>query len=327
VFVIDTQAWTGQIEIRKGALRQDGKRRARHVIAAAAAAMAVGELLPGLPPSSILPVICFVRDEPIFGWSGDTMICSTENVVAYLVSRPRVLTEVQMGEVAEALAVPLQCAAAPVPPPVMSRSGESPPVPVRRPLAPRKQRLPRPPLPRPLRLVALGGAAAVAVVLLLQLGVPARLGDLGVSAAQRVLGPTKPIGTTVSLPGLPNRPSLDVTAGAPIATRSRLRGVQVTPGHQLVAVPVSLHNTGDSVWRSHSDVKAELTDTTGETYSADPAYTSVTGGRTLPASITLSAQERTRGLVVFEVPRGTEVAGVRLRVGPGLPTWLRWSVG
>src|SRR6478609_11690402 len=53
VFVVDTQTWSGDIEVTSGSLRQDGKRRARHVIASAAAAMAVGELLPGLSPKNI----------------------------------------------------------------------------------------------------------------------------------------------------------------------------------------------------------------------------------------------------------------------------------
>ena len=52
----------------------------------------------------------------------------------------------------------------------------------------------------------------------------------------------------------------------------------------------------------------------------------MSGGKALPATITLSSQERTSGLVVFEVPRGVQVAKFRLRVGPGLPTTLRWSV-
>src|SRR3954453_5632477 len=79
VFVLDTKSWVGRVDIRPGQLRQDGKRRSRHVIASAAAAMAIGELLPGTDPKAIRPVICFVRDEPIFGWSGDVMVCLTEN--------------------------------------------------------------------------------------------------------------------------------------------------------------------------------------------------------------------------------------------------------
>jgi uncharacterized protein DUF4352 len=100
----------------------------------------------------------------------------------------------------------------------------------------------------------------------------------------------------------------------------------VTPGHQLVAIPVSVHNTGDKTWRSHADVSAELTDSNGETYSSDPAYTRVRGGTALPATITLPAEKTTSGLVLFEVPTGAQVAKVGLKVGPGLPTTLHWTV-
>jgi len=325
VFVIDTKTWTGSIEVRSGALRQDGRRRSRHVIASSAAAMAIGELLPGLHPKAIRPVICFARDEPIFGWSGDVMVCSTENIVTFLTSSPRVLDEGQMTEIAETLAVSLDCASAPLPPTVAAFSGDAPVLAPRR-AAAEPQKLPRAPLPEPVRVIALIGAVAVAAALAFQFDLPSRLADLGASAAHRVVAPTAPIGATVAVPGLGSRPSLKITAGRPMLTRSRLPAVKVTPGHQLVAVPVSVHNTGDKTWRSHADVSAAVTDTNGMTYSSDPAYTSVRGGRALPPTITLPADGRTSGLVVFEVPRGAQVANVRLKVGPGLPTTLHWSV-
>jgi hypothetical protein len=325
IFVIDTLDWIGSVEVRSGALRKDGKRRSRNVIASAAAAIAVGEVLPGLSPKTIHPVICLTRDEPVFGWCGDVMVCSTENIVTFLTSRPRVLDETQMTDIAQALSVSLQSAAARMPPPVVSYAGDTPINGPRRPDA-RPKKLPRAPIPEPVRIVALIGAVAVAAALAFQFNVPARLGDLGADAAHRVVVPTKPIGTTVAVPGLVSRPSLKITAGTPVVTRSKLRGVTVTPGNQLVAVPVSVRNTGDKAWRSHDDVKAEMTDTTGATYSNDPAYTSVSDGKSLPGTLTLSPQKETRGFVVFEVPRGAQLAKFHLRVGPGLPATLRWSV-
>ncbi len=325
VFVIDTKSWTGSIEVRSGALRQDGRRRARHVIASAAAAMAIGELLPGVDTKAIRPVICFARDEPIFGWCSDVMVCSTENIVTFLASRPRVFDEAEMTAIAEALAVSLRCASAPLPPRVATFSGDAPvAAPRREPAKP--QRLPRAPLPEPVRVVALIGAVAVAAALAFQFDLPTRLGDLGASAAHRLVAPTAPIGATVPVPGLGSRPSLKVTAGRPVPTRSKLPGVTVTPGHHLVAVPVSVRNTGDTTWTSHADIRAEVTDTHGVSYSSDPAFTSVRGGKALPTTLTLPVHERAAGLVVFEVPRGAQVAKVQLRVGPGLPTTLRWSV-
>ena len=112
-----------------------------------------------------------------------------------------------------------------------------------------------------------------------------------------------------------------------MVTRSKMPGVTVTPGNQLVAVPVSVRNTGDEAWTSHSDMHAEVTDTSGATYSSDPAYTERARrqGAAGHDQAGLGGADAS-GLVVFEVPRGTQVAKFRLMVGPGLPTTLRWSV-
>ena len=88
VFVIDSKAWAGDIDGGRGALRHNGHRRERHVLAAVDAAAAVGELLPGLDPATVKPVLCFDRDKPVFGWSREVMVCSTVNVATLLTSRP-----------------------------------------------------------------------------------------------------------------------------------------------------------------------------------------------------------------------------------------------
>ncbi len=111
-----------------------------------------------------------------------------------------------------------------------------------------------------------------------------------------------------------------------MATRSTMPGLRPRNGQQLVAVPLTVENTGDEVWRSSDDLHAEATDSADENYSSDPAYTGITAGRTLPAKIELRAGKTTRGYVVFEVPRGTRIAKVRVTVGPGLAKTLRWSV-
>ena len=75
-----------------------------------------------------------------------------------------------------------------------------------------------------------------------------------------------------------------------------------------------------------ADISASVTDSTGASYSNDPAFTSVSAGDSLRSTIKLPAQARTNGFIVFEVPRGTEVTKIQLRVGPELPKTLRWSV-
>ncbi len=53
VFVIDTLTWSGNIEVRDGILRQDGRRRDRSVLAAMDAAETLSELVPGVGPRAV----------------------------------------------------------------------------------------------------------------------------------------------------------------------------------------------------------------------------------------------------------------------------------
>lgn len=46
-------------------------------------------------PSTSTPVLCFVRDEPVAGLSGDVTLCSTANVASVLESGPAVLAPAQ----------------------------------------------------------------------------------------------------------------------------------------------------------------------------------------------------------------------------------------
>lgn len=92
VFVIDSKNWSGRIEVRDGVLRQNGCHREPAVASAAEAAIAVSLLAPRLEPRWAMPVLCFIREEPIVGWARDVMICSSANVVEMLLSRPVVLS-------------------------------------------------------------------------------------------------------------------------------------------------------------------------------------------------------------------------------------------
>ncbi len=91
VFVIDSKAWNGVVEVRNGVLRQSGYSREPAVASAADAAMAVAEQVPGLDPYAVQPVLCFVGDHQLEGWARDVMLCTTANLVPMLTSRPQVL--------------------------------------------------------------------------------------------------------------------------------------------------------------------------------------------------------------------------------------------
>lgn len=324
VFVIDTKAWTGNVEVRGGGLRQDGKRRSRTIVAAAAAAMAVDELVPGLDAKAINPVLCFVRDEPVFGWAGDVMVCSTHNLGTFMTSRPRVLSESRAMEVATALALTLEAA------PAIVRSSANrgvSPVPVHPQGKTTSSRPPRAPLPRAARLSIRLGLVALAVAVGVKFDVPSKIGDFASQTAQRVFSPAQPTGTTIAVPGVGSRPSLKITAGDPVPTRSKAKHVRPSPGQRLVAVPLTIQNTGDTPWTSHSDLRARVTAGGDVAYSSDPGFMRIAAGRALPAVMKLPPGRTRDGFVVFEVPRGTVVEKIELKVGPGLPKEMSWEVG
>ena len=59
VFVIDSKNWPGEIAVRRGVLRQNGRRRDAAVVAATEAAFAVAQLLPDISPTHVTGVLCF----------------------------------------------------------------------------------------------------------------------------------------------------------------------------------------------------------------------------------------------------------------------------
>ena len=93
VFVIDSKNWSGRVAVKDGVLRQGGRSRAKSVAAAAEAGVAVAGLVPQLKSDLVHPVLCFVSDDELSGWSQDVMVCSTTNVVEMLLSRPRALSD------------------------------------------------------------------------------------------------------------------------------------------------------------------------------------------------------------------------------------------
>jgi hypothetical protein len=90
VFVVDAKNWSGRVEVRDQVLRQNGRQREQSVVSAAEAAIALQGIVP--PPAYCMGVLCFVRDEPLTGWTRDVMVCSTSNLTSMLLSRPSVLS-------------------------------------------------------------------------------------------------------------------------------------------------------------------------------------------------------------------------------------------
>ncbi len=82
IFVIDSKHWSGRVTVRDQVLMQNGRKREKAIAGAADAAIDIAELLPGLNPNLVQPVLCFVRDEEVVGWARDVIVCSTTNIVA-----------------------------------------------------------------------------------------------------------------------------------------------------------------------------------------------------------------------------------------------------
>lgn len=102
IFVIDSKNWSGQVLVAGSTLRQNGRSRETTVAACADSALAVSELVPDLA-DAVVPVICFVRAEPVSGWARDVMVCSTANLVHMLMTRPIQLPPEQMWTAARRL--------------------------------------------------------------------------------------------------------------------------------------------------------------------------------------------------------------------------------
>jgi endonuclease YncB( thermonuclease family) len=113
IFVIDSKNWSGRITIRDNVLRQGGRAREEAVVGAAEAALAVARVTSVVMPQHVLPVLCFVREEPLTGWARDVMVCSTANVVQLLTTRPEILPSHIVREACLQLDAMFRSAAAP----------------------------------------------------------------------------------------------------------------------------------------------------------------------------------------------------------------------
>lgn len=324
VFVVDSKNWSGSVTVTGDVLRQDGRARERAVADVAEAALAVTAVIGNVPA---VPVLCFVRHEPITGWARDVMVCSTSNVVQMLTSRPPMLQPATISRLLPVLVRELAPATGPgrpapsVAPEAVGRAARS-----RRPARGRSgsrgRRTPRVPAGR-ITVLLLALVLAVALA-------PVGLGlvrDLAQQGVQRALGPTKAVGSTQVVAADSTHPELAITVASVVDTRVRGGRLEPPPGHRLVAVPLSVDNRGEAAWTWGDSTRLALLDEAGVAHAPTERYRRVTAGEVLPAGATVAAHDRLDATAVFEVPTGTHVSAVRLVVGPGLPVTLRWTLG
>ena len=319
VFVIDTKAWSGAITTGGGVLRQNGRRRDQAVAGVAAAALAVTELVPVPDPTVVKPVLCFAQDEPVFGWVGEVMVCSTANVVTMLTSRPTVLDPATVHTTAGLLHGQLQWSAsdaATLPKRERRRSRAA----RRSPGRGRAGRRRPGPMRSVLGLLALGVLAVLAATLV---GPFAHVVE--VEARDR-LHPAAALGEAVTVRGNPLRPALRVSVDD-VRTSRVLRPrplVQARP--RLLVAEVTIRNTGETPWTSRGGTRIVVVDENAVEHGRDPRVLEVRAGRLLPVRLRLEPRQGLHGFVAFKAPAGLDATRVRVYVDPGLPKPTDWTL-
>lgn len=119
-FVIDSQRWTGTVQVRRDVLRRRGRLRKKALGGATRAALkpnttheeqAVADLLDEPRQHLVKPVVCFARDERIMGWGRRVMVCSSASLVSMLLTQATVLGEDERATLCADLALRFRAAA------------------------------------------------------------------------------------------------------------------------------------------------------------------------------------------------------------------------
>lgn len=329
VFVIDSKHWSGRVTVADDVLRQNGRKREKYVVGVADAALAVSQVLGGMPVSGVL---CFVREEPLAGWARGVMVCSTANIASMLASRPPTLHPNALARLRPQLEAELIAATAPPVPAAASAAAVATAAPAASgtptrlpPRSDRPRRSNASTRKRPRRgLPKLALLIGIALVMLITGPALLRAVSNAVSGGvQSVLAPTSPVGTTVRIEGNSARPDLEVTAEL-IDTRSRGRATKPASGNRLVAVELRIKNTGEMRLDWPSGAPVTLVDTADKRHLMDLQRRKVTAGRLLPAKVVLDPNGVVEGFVVFELPVAAAVKEIDLTLTPGLPKTVRW---
>ena len=319
VFVIDSKYWSGTVSVAGDVLRQNGRSREKVVAAVADAALAVTGVIGQLPA---VPVLCFVRDEPITGWARDVMVCSTANVNEMLTSRPPVLHAATIARLLPVLTRGLFPATSAAVPSAQPRLGHDPwrPAPSRPRRRPARGRGGPTATRFALMLVALVVAVAMVPTLITVLS------DAASRGVQHLVAPSKPVGTTQTVAAADGHPELAMTVASVVDTRAAGHGPQPPAGHRLVAVTIRLENQGDQRWLWDSNTRLTLVDSAGSAHGPTADYPAVQAGTVLSGTPKVRAHQALTGAVVFEIPSDVRIDSVRFDVGPGLPKTLRWTL-
>jgi hypothetical protein len=316
VFVIDSKNWSGVVHVVEGVLTRDGRRCEREVAAAVESAQAVAGLLQGF---GTVPVLCFTSSEPLSSWSGDVMLCSSSNISDLLLSMPPMLGPQSIERTLTLLKAGLTPAA-----PAAARG------------APRSVRAatPRPGPRRRRRAGGRGSLRRTKVTTLLQgLVVAALMASGAVWALPKLAAHTPEVlglspvhadfGQSVGLQGSSKRPTLQLSASAPVGLRAARARPALEPGKRLVAVHVHIVNASARTWTSPRLV-LRARDTAGDLLSPI-GLRPIKRGPLLPAVARLTPAGIADGYVAFALPRHERLTDFSLTLGPSSYETIRWS--
>ncbi|WP_067434887.1 NERD domain-containing protein [Nocardioides jensenii] len=317
VFAIDSKNWSGTVVVRDDALKQNGRSRESAVTGAADAALAVSEALGGVPVTGAL---CFVREESVEGWAGDVMVCSTANLVDMLASRPPTLHPDAVTRFARQAAVTLPPATDPRR--AVIRGGDLTGV-----VLPPTGMAHRPRRRSRRRRAAMRALILVPLALALVFGVPRAapwLGDQLTGVFTSELGNGQhDVGDRVAVTGAGTRPDLAITVRSVVDVR-RAQGGKLAKGKRLVAVRVTIENTGTTRWQPAGAMEVSLETSTG-LVQPDRRFADVDRRAALPAKPRLKAGRSLKGSVVFVVPQGGTATSVSIMLDArsGVVRWKR----
>ena len=316
IFVINTVAWTGKVDVDAGALHHHGHGRDKAVVGVAAAARAVGEIVLGTEPGFVKPVLCLVRSEPVFGWAGEVLVCSTENVASLLGARAKELDENAARDAAVLLSRGLQPA---------SGHGSVVLDELRRPATKRRRRKTSQDAPPHLvRSLLATIALGIAGVLGFAVAYP-KVADLVESTpADPVL--TAQVGNPVSVQGNQTRPDLQLTVDSVAPTQALGAHADDPRGRWLWAAHVQIRNLGEKAWHSDATTGFGIFDQSSTRHPREVAVGRVSAGKALPVVFKIPPGVSRSGVVVFKAARHAKVQTVELTLGPGLPQTVHWTV-
>ena len=322
VFVIDSKNWSGDLRVDGHVLYQGSHHREREVAAAADAALAVTQLLQGLPAT---PVLCFVRPESMDGWVRDVMICSTANLAAMLVGRPPVLGPESIRRVITILQWQLTSASHPLPGRSARQRRAARNVSRVQPPPPRLAAPRRNVLPRVLGLGCAGVLGLLGLMIVVAVGISV-VGGIGhvvrAGAHQRAGrgtdGSAVPVlGDTVRLPASTTHPAVQLRADK--VTRLAYNGPAygLSEGRHLVGVHYSIRNEGTRMWGAGPPY-LRFSALASDGQPAQPGnYAALPARRILPAAFNLKAGATRQGYVVVSVADGAKLVRVSVDLGYG----------